>query len=76
LQNCSGASILRDVPRLMSTVEAAEYLGVSDRRIRQLIALGSLPAQEVGGRHVIAEKDLKLFKARERKPGRPKKGAK
>ena len=33
----------------------AEYLGVSDRRVRQLIDSGALPAQRLGGRYIIEE---------------------
>ena len=33
----------------------AEYLGVSDRRVRQLIDSGDLPAQRLGGRYIIEE---------------------
>lgn len=36
----------------------AEYLGVSDRRVRQLIDSGDLPAQRLGGRYIIEEYHL------------------
>jgi len=38
---------------LLSTAEVAETLGVSVRRVRQLIDEGKLPAQQVGRDYVI-----------------------
>ena len=57
--------------KLLSAKEAAEKLGVSDRRIRFLITDGKLPATRVGNSYVIQESDLKIVA--ERKTGRPKK---
>ncbi len=59
--------------KLLSAKEAAEKLGISDRRIRFLITDGKLPATRVGNSYVIQESDLKLVA--ERKTGRPKKEA-
>jgi excisionase family DNA binding protein len=39
--------------RWLSQVEAADYLGVSDRTIRAYIARGDLPASRVRGSRVI-----------------------
>ena len=60
--------------KLISTDEAAERLGISGRRIRQLIDEGKLPAQYVGGGYVIEESALDSVKVYG-KPGRPPKQA-
>ena len=56
----------------MSVCDAAKKLGVSERRVRQLIASGNLKAQKVSGAWVIGLSDLN--NVRDRKPGRPRKG--
>ncbi|HEX7176404.1 MAG TPA: excisionase family DNA-binding protein [Pyrinomonadaceae bacterium] len=56
--------------KLISTDEAAERLGVSGRRVRQLIDEGKLAAQYVGGGYVIDETALEGVKVYG-KPGRP-----
>ncbi len=53
----------------ISVPEAAQRLGVSEGRVRQRIADGSLPAERVGGRWVIAESSLPA--ARDRLHARP-----
>ncbi len=60
--------------KLISTDEAAERLGISGRRIRQLIDEGKLTAQYVGGGYVIEESALESVKVYG-KPGRPSKQA-
>ena len=57
--------------KFISVKQAAERLGVSDRRVRALIVAKRLPAQRIGGVWIIDAKALKLVK--ERKPGRPPK---
>ena len=52
---------------LLSTKEAAEALGVSARRILQMIDKGQLPAQKIGGVSVINRADVERVKVR---PGR------
>lgn len=54
---------------ILSTAEAAERLGVSVRRVQQLVKAGRLPAGAFGGALMIQEKDLALVA--ERKTGRP-----
>jgi excisionase family DNA binding protein len=54
---------------LLTTKEAADSLGVSERRVRALITDKRLPAEKKGRDYLINEKDLKLV--RDRKPGRP-----
>lgn len=56
---------------LLSTVEAAEIVGVTDSRIRQLILAKKLPAVKIGNTNLIKKQDLKLLE--NRKHGRPKK---
>jgi len=57
---------------LIGTKEAAEKLGVSLRRVQQLIELGTLPAQRIGRDYLIQEKDLSKVTIHG-KPGRPQK---
>ena len=59
------------VDRTIATPEAAQKLGVSADRVRQLIKVGRLPAQQFGRDYLIRESDLALVA--DRKPGRPKK---
>ncbi|HZH91610.1 MAG TPA: helix-turn-helix domain-containing protein [Pyrinomonadaceae bacterium] len=55
----------------LTTLEVAEKLGVSRRRILALVQAGRLPAIKFGRDYMIKEKDLKLVE--NRKVGRPKK---
>jgi excisionase family DNA binding protein len=57
--------------KMLTTSEVAGRLGVSLRRVRQLIEEGRLPSQQFGRDHLINESDLKLVE--DRKPGRPSK---
>lgn len=54
----------------LTTAEAAKKLGVTPRRVLQLIRTGRLPAQRFGPTYMIDPKDLALVK--NRKPGRPR----
>jgi excisionase family DNA binding protein len=60
---------------LIGTKEAAERLGVSVRRVQQMIMDGALPATKIGRDYAILEKDLKNARTYG-KPGRPPKGSK
>jgi excisionase family DNA binding protein len=53
----------------LTTQEAAERLGVTAGRVRQMIVDGQLPAMKVGRDNLIREIDLKLVE--DRKVGRP-----
>jgi excisionase family DNA binding protein len=53
----------------LTTREAAERLGVSAARVRQLVLAGNLPAEKFGRDLMIKEADLKLV--RNRPVGRP-----
>jgi len=44
--------------KLLNTTEAAEMLGVSVRRVVQLITVGKLPAQKVGRDYAISAQSL------------------
>ena len=54
---------------LLTTQQAAERLGVSASRVRQLIIAGRLPAIKLGRDNLIREADLRLIE--DRKAGRP-----
>ncbi|HLM56142.1 MAG TPA: helix-turn-helix domain-containing protein [Pyrinomonadaceae bacterium] len=58
----------------VTTTEAAERLGVSSARVRQLVASGKLPATRFGPVNMVKETDLALV---EHRPGvgRPPKTA-
>lgn len=60
----------------LTTKEAAERLGVTPARVRQLVIAGSLPAEKFGRDLMIKESDLQLVQVR--LMGRPptKKGSK
>jgi excisionase family DNA binding protein len=58
--------------KLINTSEAAAKLGVSVRRVRQLIAEKKLPAHNLGRDYAIAESDLESVKVYG-KAGRPPK---
>ena len=60
--------------KLLGTKEAAEKLGISLRRVQQLVETGTLPAQKIGRDYLIQEKDLSKITIHG-KPGRPKKDA-
>jgi excisionase family DNA binding protein len=55
----------------LTALEAADELGVSVRRLQELVKTGRLPARRFGRAYVIRREDLKLVA--DRKPGRPKK---
>ncbi|HEX5733368.1 MAG TPA: helix-turn-helix domain-containing protein [Blastocatellia bacterium] len=57
--------------KLLTTSEAAERLGITAPRVRQLVLKGRLPAQKLGRDLFIDEDDLKLVA--DRKVGRPRK---
>jgi excisionase family DNA binding protein len=56
---------------ILTAAQAAERLGVSVRRVQQLVKEGRLPADQFGGAWMIKEEDLKLVE--NRKVGRPPK---
>jgi excisionase family DNA binding protein len=56
---------------ILTAAQAAERLGISARRVQQLVKDGRLPAEQFGGALMIKEEDLKLVE--NRKVGRPPK---
>lgn len=55
--------------QILTTAEAATRLGVSVRRVQQMVKSGQLPADTFGGSLMIRAGDLALVA--DRKPGRP-----
>jgi excisionase family DNA binding protein len=51
-----------DVPGYVSIKQAAEMLGITDKRVYRYIDLGRLPAYKSGGVFLLAEEDIKQFK--------------
>lgn len=58
--------------KLISAKEAAEKLGVSDRRIRAMIKDGKIKAVQIAGGYIIEESELENVKTYG-KAGRPPK---
>lgn len=56
----------------LTTKEAAEELGLSWGRVKQLVARLQLPATKKGGVNLISRTDLDEFKEKDRPAGRPK----
>ncbi len=52
-----------------TTAEAAEVLGVSATRVRQMVLDGTLPAEKFGRDLVITSAALELARKRKTKPG-------
>jgi excisionase family DNA binding protein len=59
----------------LTTKQVAEKLGVSEGRVRQLVAEKRLPSVKVGHTNLVREVDLELVRNRER-TGRPPKAKK
>ena len=57
---------------LLTTAEVAEILGVSMRRVREFCVKEKI-GQKIGTQLLITRAELERFKARQRRPGRPKK---
>jgi excisionase family DNA binding protein len=59
--------------RSLSTSEAANVLGISANRVRQLIAEGRLPAEKPARDWLLKEKDVRKFRdLPEGRRGRPR----
>ncbi|MET0626757.1 MAG: helix-turn-helix domain-containing protein [Pyrinomonadaceae bacterium] len=56
---------------MLTTKQAAEKLGVTPGRVRQMVADKVLPVIRIGRDNLIRASDLKLVE--DRKPGRPPK---
>jgi excisionase family DNA binding protein len=55
--------------QLYSTEEAAEILGVTSQRVRQMIGEGVLPSVKVGKVNLITSEGIKRARTRKQKPG-------
>lgn len=63
-----------DMSDLFTTQNAAEYLGVTPARVRQLIVEGRLKSRKIGRDHVIEQSDLEQYAINGKmKRGRPSK---
>lgn len=59
--------------KLYTTETAAEFLGVTAARVRQLILEGRLKSEKYGRDHLIKEPELQWYTTSgKRKPGRPR----
>ena len=66
-----GLCYLGRMDELLTTSQAAERLGVTPGRVRQMVADGILPVTRIGRDNLVKVADLKLVE--DRKPGRPPK---
>lgn len=58
---------------LIGTTEAAHRLGVSPRRVAEMIVQGTLKAEKVGKTWILDEAEVTRVAKLERKAGRPPK---
>jgi site-specific DNA-methyltransferase (cytosine-N4-specific) len=59
--------------KLLTTEDAAMYLGVTPSRVRQFILEGRLASEKYGRDHLICQSDLERFaKNGKKKRGRPR----
>src|SRR5215471_5721495 len=61
-----------DVPGYVSIKQAAQMLGITDKRVYRYIDRGRLPAYKSGGVFLLSEQDVKRFKLNP--PGRTRTG--
>jgi len=60
--------------KLLTTEEAAKYLGVSSSRVRQLISEERLHSVKYGRDHLIRQSEVERFaKSGKKRRGRPRK---
>lgn len=56
---------------LLTTAQAAEFLGITVRGVQLAIQAGKLPATRIGARVlVVTRADLETYQANKKKPGR------
>ena len=55
----------------LTTSQAAERLGITERAVRKLIESGTLPARKMGANWFVHPDDLDRPEVQNRKPGRP-----
>jgi len=62
------------MPKFYTTESAAEYLGVTPARVRQLILQDRLKSEKYGRDHLIVEEELRAYLlSGKRRSGRPPK---
>jgi hypothetical protein len=62
---------MEDKQKLYTTPQAADMLGVTDGRLRQLIVTGEAhPAQRIGNSWVFTIDEIERLRGRKQKPGR------
>src|SRR5712691_7911144 len=61
-----------DIPGYVSIKQAAEMLGITDKRVYRYIDIGRLPAYKSGGAFLLSVEDVKQFKLNP--PGRTRTG--
>ena len=59
--NTQISSIRSNPPRVLSVREASAYLSVSDRKLREEIALGTIKTARLGSRVLLRLQDLEDF---------------
>ena len=58
---------------LKTTEEAADYLGVTRQRVRQLVVAEVLAGKKYGRDYLVEARSLEQYSANRKKAGRPKK---
>jgi len=68
---------MKAAQKRLTTKEAAEELGVTEGRIRQMMKAGIITdVEQFGKSHAISAAEIEKLKQAERKPGRPPKDKK
>ena len=65
----------KDTEPMLTTNEAAEMLGITAARVRQIVLAGKMLAEKRGRDLFIPQSEVEKAKARQKTPGRPKKKA-
>lgn len=58
-------------PPLLSVIQAAEALGLSEQRVRALAASGAIDATKIGGRWLVNLDGVERLRSKPSEPGRP-----
>ena len=64
---------MEDKQRLYTTQQAADMLGITDSRLRQLIKTKVVNAMRIGPIWVFTIEEIDRLRTRQQTPGRPKK---
>ena len=63
---------MEPMPSLIGTADAAEILGVSQKRVTQLVSEGRLSATRAGRSLALSRSEVEAFAQRDRPAGRPR----